>query len=81
MARDIRRTAVAELFLIFKMTLSEIFSILNNASIRRNLFGLNFRMFTRENKPELQMFFPISGRQNVCGTLCQITRVRNAAQT
>ena len=32
------------------MTLTAIFSILNNASIRRNIC-LNFRMFTRENKP------------------------------
>ena len=45
-----RRTAVAELFRIFKMTLAAIFSILNNVSTRRNVF-LNFRMFTRENKP------------------------------
>ena len=45
-----RRTAVAELFRIFKMTLTAIFSILNNVSIRRNIC-LNFRMFTTENKP------------------------------
>ena len=32
------------------MTLPAIFSILNNASIRRNVF-LNFRKFARENKP------------------------------
>ena len=41
---------MAELFRIFKMTLPAIFSILNNASIRRNIC-LNFRKFTRENKP------------------------------
>ena len=41
---------MAELFSIFKMTLTAIFSILNNVSIRRNIC-LNFRMFTRENKP------------------------------
>ena len=40
----------AELFRIFKTTLTAIFSILNNVSIRRNIC-LNFRMFTRENKP------------------------------
>ena len=59
--RDIRRTAVQELFGIFTMTLPAIFSILNNVSIRRNIC-LNFRKFTRENnlssgKSELQMFF------------------------
>ena len=66
--RDIGRTTVTELF---KMTLPAIFSILNNVSIKRYIF-LNFRKFTRENKPnssgksELQMFFlPISGR-HVC---------------
>ena len=32
------------------MTLTAIFSILNNVSIRRNIC-LNFRMFTSENKP------------------------------
>ena len=32
------------------MTLTAIFSILNNVSIRRNIC-LNFRIFTRENKP------------------------------
>ena len=32
------------------MTLTAIFSILNNVSIRRNIC-LNFRMFIRENKP------------------------------
>ena len=41
---------MAELFRIFKMTLPDIFSILNNVSIRINIC-LNFRMFTRENKP------------------------------
>ena len=33
-----------------QMTLPEIFSTLNNVSIRRNIC-LNFQMFTRENKP------------------------------
>ena len=59
--RDIRRTVVAELFRIFKMTLPAIFSILNKVSIRRNIC-LNFRKFKREinfssGKSELQMFF------------------------
>ena len=67
--RDIRRTAVTELFRILKMTLRVIFSILNNLSLRRNI-KLNIRKFTRANKPpsgksELQMFFRISGR-HVC---------------
>ena len=98
-----RRTAVAELFRIFKMTLLEIFSILNNASIRRNIC-LNFRKFTRENKPlfwqkwtpDVFSYFrppclcPWEGHKygvsilssiNLCVTLCQITRVRNTAQT
>ena len=58
---------MTELCLSFKMTLPTIFSILNNASIRKNIF-LNFRNITRETnlssgKSELQMFFfPISGR-------------------
>ena len=34
----------------FRMTLTAIFSILNNVSIRRNIC-LNFRKLTRENKP------------------------------
>ena len=34
----------------FRMTLAAIFSILNYVSIRRNIC-LNFRKFTRENKP------------------------------
>ena len=57
---------MTELFRILKMPLRVIFSILNNLSLRRNIY-LNIRKFTRENnlfsgKSELQMFFPISGR-------------------
>ena len=100
--RDIRRTAVTEPFRILKMSLRVIFSILNNLSLRRNIY-LKIRKFTREKtlfsgKSELQMFFPISGpcwcpseghqhgvsilsSINLCGTFCQITRVRNAAET
>ena len=101
--RDIRRTAVAELFRTFNMTLPAIFSILNNVSIRRNIC-LNFRKFTSENKPlflqkwtpDLFSYFrspclcPFEGHKygvsilisiNLRGTLCQITRVREAAQT
>ena len=48
--RDIRRTAVTELFRILKMTLRVIFNILNNLSLRRNI-NLNIRKFTRANKP------------------------------
>ena len=48
--RDIRRTAVTELFRILKMTLRVIFIILNNLSLRRNV-NLNIRKFTRANKP------------------------------
>ena len=48
--RDIRRTAVTELFRIFKMTLPAIFSILSNVTVRKNIC-LNFRKFARENKP------------------------------
>ena len=48
--RDIRRTAVTELFCILKMTLRVIFIILNNLSLRRNV-NLNIRQFTRANKP------------------------------
>ena len=48
--RDIRRTAVTELFRILKMTLRVIFSILNNLSLRRNI-NLNIRKLTRANKP------------------------------
>ena len=48
--RDIRRTAVTELFRILKMTLRVIFSILNNLSLRRNI-NLNIRKFTKANKP------------------------------
>ena len=67
--RDIRITAVTELFRILKMTLRVIFSILNNLSLRRNI-NLNIRKFIRaknifSGKSELQMFFPISGR-HVC---------------
>ena len=99
----VRRTAVAELFSIFKMILPEIFSILNNVSIRRNIC-LNVGKLVKTNlssgKSELQMFFfsyfrppcwcPSEGHQhgisilssiNLCGTLCQITRVPNTAQT
>ena len=47
--RDIRRTAVPELFRTSEW-LPAIFSILNNASLRRNIC-LNFRKLTRENKP------------------------------
>ena len=43
---------MAELFHVLKMTLPEIFSILNNVSIRRNIC-LNFRMFTREEQTSL----------------------------
>ena len=46
--RDIRRTAVTELFRIVKMSLRVIFSILNNLSLRRNI-NLNIRIFTRAN--------------------------------
>ena len=92
--RDIRRTAVTEQLRILKMTLRVIFSILNNLSLRRNIY-LNIQNFTRENKPLSSFFFSISGRHvgapqrsvsilssvNLCGTFCQITRVRNTAQT
>ena len=101
--RDIRRTAVTELFRILKMTLRVIFSILNNLSLRRNI-NLNIRKFTRANKhlfwqkrtPDVFSYFwppclcPSEGHKhgvsilssiNLCGTFCQITRVRNAAQT
>ena len=47
---DIRRMIVTELFCILKMPLWVIFSILNNLSLRRNIY-LNIRKFTRENKP------------------------------
>ena len=101
--RDIRRTAVTELFRILKMTLRVIFIILNNLSLRRNV-NLNIRKFTRANKPlfwqkwtaDVFSYFrppclcPSEGHKhgvsvlssiNLCGTFCQITRVRNAAQT
>ena len=94
---------LTELFRIFKMTLTAIFSILNNVSIKRNV-RLNFRKFTRENKPlfwqkwtpDVFSYFrppclcPSEGHKygvsipisiNLCGTLCQITRVRDTAQT
>ena len=47
--RDIKRTAVTELFRILKMPLRVIFSILNNLSLRRNIY-LNIQKFTREKK-------------------------------
>ena len=101
--RDIRRTAVTELFRLLKMTLRVIFSILNNLSLRRNI-NLNIQKFTRANKPlfwqkstpDVFSYFrppclcPSEGHKhgisilssiNLCGTFCQITRVRNAAQT
>ena len=65
--RDIRRTAVTELFRILKMTLRVIFSILNNLSLRRNI-NLNISQGQTNlisGKSELQMFFRISGR-HVC---------------
>ena len=100
--RDIRRTAVTELFRMLKMTLRVIFSILNNLSLRRNI-NLNIGKFTRANKPlfwqkwtpDVFSYFrppclcPSEGHKhgvilssiNLCGTFCQITRVRSAAQT
>ena len=78
---------------------AEIFGILNNVSISRNIC-LNFGMFTREKQTSLLakvnsrcfLLFrpPRDGHQhgvsiqssiNLCRTLCQITRVRNTAQT
>ena len=47
---------MTELFRIFKMTLPEIFSFLNNVSIRRNIC-LNFQMFKRET-PDVFFLFP-----------------------
>ena len=75
--RDIRRTAMTELFRILKMTLRVIFSILNNLSLRRNI-NLNIRKFTRANKPlfwqkwtprcffvfPAAMFVPLRGTQS-----------------
>ena len=101
--RDIKRTAVTGLFRILKMPLRVIFSILNNLSLKRNIY-LNIRKFTRENKPLFwQKWTPdvfsyfrkpcwcsSEGHQhgvsvlssiNLCETFCQITRVRNTAQT
>ena len=102
--RDIRRTAMTELFRIFKMTLTAIFSILNNVSIYKEkclskfskvhkrkqtslLVKVNSRCFSDFRPPCL---CPSEGHKygisilisiNLCGTLCQITRVRNTAQT
>lgn len=45
---DIKMMAVTELFRILKVTLWVIFNILNNLSLRRNIY-LNIRKFT--NKP------------------------------
>ena len=61
--RDIRRTAVTEQFRILKMPFRVIFSILNNLSLRRNVY-LNIQNFTRENKPlfSKRFFLYISGR-------------------
>ena len=101
--RDIRRTAMTELFRIIKMTLWVIFSILNNLSLRRTI-NLNIQKFTRASKPLFwQMWTPdvfsyfrppclcpseghkhgvsILSSINLCGIFCQITRVRNVAQT
>ena len=99
--RDIRRTAMTELFRILKMTLRVTFSILNNLSLRGNI-NQNIRKFTCANKPlfwqkwtpdVFSYFRPpclcpsdkhgvsILSSINLCGTFCQITQERNAAQT
>ena len=85
------------------MALQVIFSILNNLSLRRNIY-LNIQKFTRENKPlfwqkwtpvvfsyfRLPCWCPSEGHQHgvsmlssikLCGTFCQITRVRNTTET
>ena len=77
---------MTELFRILKMTLQVIFSILiklfkfeeKYSQGKTNLFS---------GKSELQMIFSyfwppsILSSINLCGTFCQITRVRNTAQT
>ena len=78
-------------------TLTAIFSILNNVSIRRNIC-LNKALFWQKWTPDV-FFFPyfrppcwcpseehqhgvsIQSSINLCGTLCQITRVRKTVQT